>query len=532
MEFRDIICKWWKKVLICLALALALAVFLEWLQVKTQPVVYETVISEKSDPKEIELEAGTITDCVYDGRSIVVEGGPAQLFFTDCDIHASCIRIHYEALSETDSVMRVLFARAGEDCDYDQSIQQVCSAKETRQTYLIPEDDYNTVVIQVVGSVEIEKIESLIAYQEQVPVKDHWLEDIVILSGLLFLMFIVLFGIHGWTRIKRCLTLAKNGLIQDRKKTLVNTILFLGTGGLTYLILRFYIPYLLGKQFNWMMNLLALIASGNVGCCFCFRKTLGKKPEVFFLILCISMGTTIVFTEPDVMISWDEPTHFTNAISFSYLGQTRLTEQDNRVIWISEIPDYNLSEQDEWHARQDDIYHNGVATRYDRHSDLKNYWLAFSGIGLFLGRVLNLSYYRIVAFGRLFSIIAYAVVGYFAIRRLKYGKMILASVLLIPSCVFVASNYSYDPGVIAFIALGLSYCFAEWQEPERIMQLKNVFVMMGSLFIGCVTKAIYFPVFILPLFMKKEKFVDKREKRIYFSIALTLDSALICTTSL
>ena len=69
--------------------------------------------------------------------------------------------------------------------------------------------------------------------------------------------------------------------------------------------------------------------------------------------------------------------------------------------------------------------------------------------------------------GRFTGLTAYAIIGYFAIRRLKSGKMILAMALMMPSSVFLAVNYSYDPGVIAGILISCAYWIAQWQEREK-----------------------------------------------------------------
>ena len=105
---------------------------------------------------------------------------------------------------------------------------------------------------------------------------------------------------------------------------------------------------------------------------------------------------------------------------------------------------------------------------------------------------------------------------------LKSGKMILAAVLLIPECVFLASNYSYDPGVTGFLALGLSYCFAEWQEPTGKITLRNALLIGISLFLGCIAKPVYFPILLLPLWMKREQFADRRARRLYWALMLGL----------
>ena len=94
--------------------------------------------------------------------------------------------------------------------------------------------------------------------------------------------------------------------------------------------------------------------------------------------------------------------------------------------------------------------------------------------------------------------------------------MILASALMIPEAIFLASNYSYDPGVTGLIALGLAYCFAQWQETETKMTLLDAFVMLGALFLGCFAKQIYFPVLLIPFFLPRVKFPSVQFMKRFF----------------
>lgn len=70
------------------------------------------------------------------------------------------------------------------------------------------------------------------------------------------------------------------------------------------------------------------------------------------------------------------------------------------------------------------------------------------------------------------------------------------------------------------------------------MSLQDTILMLGSLMLGCIPKAIYFPVFLMCLFMPKEKFSDKRHLVIYrvavvgaaFIMAFTFIGPLLITS--
>ena len=88
----------------------------------------------------------------------------------------------------------------------------------------------------------------------------------------------------------------------------------------------------------------------------------------------------------------------------------------------------------------------------------------------------------------------------------------LAAALLVPTAVFLASQYAYDPGLTAFSALGLAYAFAEWQEPESRVTWERALIVFGSLTLGCLTKAVYFPLLLIPMMLPKRKFREVGER--------------------
>lgn len=351
---------------------------------------------------------------------------------------------------------------------------------------------------------------------------------IAILTIILFVVFWLLHSSHIWMSAKGNLASAQNSLTENKRKTGRNIFLFVSTGGAIYGLLRIFLPYYLNKPFNPVLNVFSICIALVAGTFFCFRKTLGEKPEVFFLIICISLGSLLaVYYPAAIHIAWDDDYHFKNAIKYSYLGNTKISKQDEIALSSWAGTEYIISEQETLHKEQNKIYKEGDVDTVYGMPEYKNYWLFFSGIGLYFGRVFQMPYHWIVSMGRLFGLLTYAVIGYFAIKRLKYGKMILAAVLLIPENIFLASSFHYDPSVTVFIALGFSYLIREWQEPEKVIQWKNAWIMIVALTAGCITKAVYFPILLLPLFLKKNKFTDRKQHRWFILLSLSAMFLLI-----
>ena len=311
-------------------------------------------------------------------------------------------------------------------------------------------------------------------------------------------------------RLADTLRRAWHGLTESGKRTAGHTVLFLAAAAAGYFLAK--LLWLGGLQAE--MNLPRQLFCGAAGMVFAslvtFRRTLGRKPEVLFVIVSLCAGLLMVCLFPPMLyISWDDEYHFDQALTWSYLGEKRVTPREDINLQFDADP---LEWFDGDAAREEILskgqmqYDQGVDFTESEPLESKNVCEAFAGIGLFSGRVLRLPYHWIYCMGKFFNLLVYIACGFFAIRRLKSGKMMLAAALLAPTAVFLASQYAYDPGLTAFTALGLAYAFAEWQEPEKRVTWERALIIFGSLTFGCLTKAVYFPLLLIPMTLPKRKF--------------------------
>jgi uncharacterized membrane protein len=117
--------------------------------------------------------------------------------------------------------------------------------------------------------------------------------------------------------------------------------------------------------------------------------------------------------------------------------------------------------------------------------------------------------------GRMFNLFMYVAVVYWAIKKLPYGKNILAVLALMPTTFFQACFYSYDSVVNAFTFLGIAYLIYELAHPEEKITVKNGVIILGALSVACIPKGVYFPLIALGFLIKNNKFRNKKERNIY-----------------
>lgn len=310
-------------------------------------------------------------------------------------------------------------------------------------------------------------------------------------------------------------------LREEKKRNILLALGFLVTAAAVFWIGRAWIRADFRRE-NWMVDLLCLSGGVCAGVLVTFRRTVAKKPEAVFLVLTLIFGGVVSWVLPAATgVSMDDGFHYQHAMNYSTLGQVRFTQADWDVMQTDNPRDYEIAHWEANRAALDEKNHSGaVFVTGGFHLSPKEYWMTTHGLGLFLGRLLKLSYWDIWSLGRFSGLVIYALFGYFAIRRLKSGKMAAALCWMLPSAVSLAVNYSYDGGVIAGIWLSMTWWMAQWQEPEKKITGLDTAVMILGVFIACYAKQIYFPVYLLFLILPGSKFRDRRHRGRYTAAVL------------
>ncbi len=239
--------------------------------------------------------------------------------------------------------------------------------------------------------------------------------------------------------------------------------------------------------------------------------------QTFFALLLLT-GVCMTFCcWPNV--SWDAMMHYESTLQATEAG-SRLGVTDGNAAFLAEVG-------------TDDTYANTVEAINNREEGV-SFWLdnGFNAVRLpaaffmILGNIFGVGAFTNYFIGRLAQLFVYSLCGYFAMKRLHSGKMIFAVIYLMPVNLFLASNFSYDYVVTAFLMLGMAYFVGMCQEKEVDVEIKDVIVMLAAMFYGCMAKQIYMPIFFFTFFMSREK-LKKHKKLYYFLCAAVTVAALI-----
>lgn len=263
----------------------------------------------------------------------------------------------------------------------------------------------------------------------------------------------------------------------------------------------------------------------------CFAGRLSLPVTFFFASLL--MGSLLIYGLPVTTgLSWDDQIHYKNALDASFLFESQLTDTD--IHFCEEAPlraegkdapeinrvDYSAVEE---HKRALDASYSGDVlagrVRVDKTEEsvfnLTAVGYVPSAIGLWLGRLLHMGFSQSVCFAKMLNLISYCGVVAFAIAVTPSKKGLFAFVGLLPTCIFLASNFSYDAWLNSFVMLGFAfYLRYAWGDREDFT-VKNVVLAFVFTFLGLAVKVAYFPLIGLFFAVPKERFSGRSQRRAY-----------------
>lgn len=252
------------------------------------------------------------------------------------------------------------------------------------------------------------------------------------------------------------------------------------------------------------------------------RELLGRRVEVGFLAISLSVGTLLSLSLPANKVSWDEEIHFSQALWMAHYRTPISVSSAVTQEFISGIDTWPYNQPDSIEEQQDFDQYLDQAGDYKNgpilwSADLnKTIMTGYAGSALFLkiGSLLSLPFSMLFKLGRLGNLFIYCLVLYFAIKRTPVGKGIMAFLGLMPEPVMLAGVYSYDPTVTAFLYLAFAYLLWAMLSPEETLSWKEYAVILAAFFWGCRIKAIYAPLLLIGLLIPEGHFRNKREMRL------------------
>ncbi len=239
------------------------------------------------------------------------------------------------------------------------------------------------------------------------------------------------------------------------------------------------------------------------------------KLENMFVVLAFLIGGAFILAIPAQKTGWDESYHFEQAYTlFSHknTGDAVSVYMDDTRVWPLNPP-----QSYEEYKIQNQYVNNaavGTETLSGEFSLTKLLGYLAPAVGIKLATILKLPFTSVFLIGKLFALLFYIGVVYFAIRRMKTGKRLLTVMALLPTTMYMTAIYNRDSVIIACSFLATAYLFSLFMEEDTLICWKDYAIIMGSLFVISMLKVVYAPMLLMPLLLPKDKFADKKQRLI------------------
>lgn len=294
------------------------------------------------------------------------------------------------------------------------------------------------------------------------------------------------------------------------------------------------------------LSVSALVLSG---------RNMGSHPEYAVFVIVVTFGMCISLSLPAVTrVSWDDQIHYERTRAVSYvvdpvvsqaeetltnpfvidptLSQVVSTEGEEAP--MTSVPSGLADKTVTWSQFDFDTYQNALdqktahgAYGVDRNASYFKYAAVGylpAATGLWFSRVLHLPLTWQFVMGKLFNLLFYAAVCFAAIRILPRKKMLASVVALLPTNVFLASNYTYDTWVTCLLILATALVYREIVYRNVGLSGKNAVKIGATFLLALGPKAIYFPLVGIAALLPRSKYSDNRKRRAFvgFFIAIAI----------
>ena len=246
-----------------------------------------------------------------------------------------------------------------------------------------------------------------------------------------------------------------------------------------------------------------------------------KKPKLYLYFLKISIltGFIIAILSP-MYYSLDEKEHFVRAYNVSEFNLIKT--KNDKVNWpvlVGPVIDnpYTINIPSTYRAYVNNLKYLDEISKKDyalevHNSSAEPYLFPgylISGVGIFVGKIMGLSFPYQFYLGRIFNTVFYALIVAFAIKLCKKYAKIIFALGLIPGLVFQSASYSADMFTNAFALLAVALTIYYRDKKEKV-NLKNLIILTFCYLMVFITKIAYFPIVLLIYLIPNSKFKNEK----------------------
>lgn len=267
-------------------------------------------------------------------------------------------------------------------------------------------------------------------------------------------------------------------------------------------------------------------------CLIKYRKYFYENLHQAFLLISLVFGISFILVFPrTVYLSPDDQIHFKNAYffmddtvelrgGFSAIESISFTNVDGKG--FDEMAAMYSSMNNANNIVINDQYHPSDSPRlYSRIVYLPFY------LGFKISNLFHLSFTTSIIIAKIFNLICYILLVYFAIKESGRFNRIFFVIGLLACNIFLATQFSYDPLVLGSLLLAISL-FLHIRQTEHAPTSYLLGFILAAIF-GSLSKAVYCPILLLALIIPNSKF-DCKKRAIAFKICAMFVMLVLAST--
>lgn len=245
-----------------------------------------------------------------------------------------------------------------------------------------------------------------------------------------------------------------------------------------------------------------------------FREFASGNLHVTFLLVSIGIGIIVAFSTP-LNFSFDEKEHFVKAYQVSSFD-LGLSKQ-KPIPWIDSIDEFltydGYTSAFNTHKEKIDYLEEFSESDYEEiryiHSTASTYLpTAYvpAALGILLGKVLDLPFYLVFYFGRIFGVMGYSLILSLTIKHARMAKRLIFALGLLPALLYAVSSYSADSITVSFSLAAVAMYLHMIGAKERSLDYKPLALFAACCAIVVMSKPPYAPICLLIMAVPANRF--------------------------
>lgn len=234
----------------------------------------------------------------------------------------------------------------------------------------------------------------------------------------------------------------------------------------------------------------------------------------YFIGMGLILGVTMIILQPSATYyCWDDQIHFLNVYELAG-GNVDWSVGESQMVLDKPVGRDSIDSIEE-QINQKEYLNSGEMAGYSTYGGrfITYTKVAYipSAIGYYGAKLVGLPFDICFMLGKLMNLLVYLFLIGYAIKITKVGKRLLVVLGLIPTSLFLASQYSYDAAVIAGFTLAMVILVNWFVDKNCKVDFKRLLIFVAAMLYGCFPKAVYIPFILLFLFVPTDRFRSKKE---------------------